>query len=435
MWRNVGRSAGVRIMVLPVSAILGIVNTRIIIVHFGQEAYAQYGLLVGIGALLPFADLGMSAAVMNAVAGSEDPRDDPHVRQVLTTAIRILLGSTVVLTLVSVALTLGNAWEGLLGEGLMPEHGPLAAALCLCAVGISMPAGLGQRILTGLGKNHLSIALLGLQTPVVLLVLLLLVQLDANDGSFLAVIPYLVTFLLSLVCTWWASRQMGSTVRDAFRDVPHVRSVPGGHVFDTAWPMLLQMIALPIAMQTDRIVLSHVSDLENLSQYNLASQMYTPVWQVVSAAGVTLWPVFARARSGHHDAPRPQPIALAFAAAAAGVCLLISVLSPWLAQVASGGEITLPPLLLVSFSVFMVFQAAKYPLGMFMTDARGLRYQAYMILTLLPVNVGLSWWLGAMIGAAGPVIGSAVGVLLCQVIANWVYVRRAQRHTVSSVAP
>ncbi len=72
-WKKVGRSAGVRVLVLPVSAILGIVNTRLIIEHFGQAAYAQYGLLVGIGSLLPFADLGVSAAVMNVVAGSDHP--------------------------------------------------------------------------------------------------------------------------------------------------------------------------------------------------------------------------------------------------------------------------------------------------------------------------------------------------------------------------
>jgi len=366
--------------------------------------------------------------VMNAVAGSDEPDKDPHVRQVLTTAMRVLFGSTFVLTLVSIVLTLGDVWPGLLGDGLISSSGPLAAALCLCAIAITMPAGLGQRILTGLGKNHISIALLGLQTPMVLVVLLLLVQLDVNNGSYLAVIPYLATFVLSLVCTYMASRKLAPAVGLALRGAPRVRTVEGGQVLDVAWPMLVQMIALPIAMQTDRIVLSHVSDLENLAQYNLASQMYTPVWQVVSAAGVALWPIFAKARKGSGGGgPRPEPIALAFGGAAAVVCLLISLVSPWLADAASNGTIHLPVSLLIAFSVFMVFQATKYPLGMFMTDARGLRYQALMIVLLLPVNVGLSWWLGSEIGAEGPVIGSAVGVLLCQVLANWLYVRRVQR--------
>src|SRR5882762_2031673 len=252
-WTSVGRSAGVRILVLPVSAILGIVNTRLIIQNFGQAAYAQYGLLVGIVSLLPFADLGVSAAVMNAVAGSKHPDTDPYVRRVLVTAIRILFASTMAIVLVSVGITLAGVWPALLGNGLMRDSGPAVAALCLGAIAISMPAGLGQRIFTGLGKNHVSIALLGLQTPVVLLALLVIVQFNTGGGSYIAVIPYLVTFLISVGSTYLASQKIKPAVRLAFRDAGRVRAVRGGKVFDVAWPMLLQMIALPIAMQTDRL--------------------------------------------------------------------------------------------------------------------------------------------------------------------------------------
>lgn len=429
-WKKVGRSAGVRVLVLPLSAILGIVNTRLIIEHFGQAAYAQYGLLVGIGSLLPFADLGVSAAVMNAVAGSDHPDRDPRVRAVLTTAVRILVMSMLALLLVSAALTLSGAWPGILGDGLVRHTGPLVAALCLGAIAISMPVGLGQRILTGLGKNHISIALLGLQTPIVLLALLAMVEFNTGGGSFIAVLPYLVTFLLSVVSTYYASRRIRPTAAQAFRDAARIRTVKGGEVFDVAWPMLLQMIALPIAMQTDRIVLSHVSNLKNLAEYNLASQMYTPVWQVVSSAGIALWPIFARARarSGNGEpATSPMPMALAFGGIAALVCVMISFASPWLSARASGGTIHLHLGIIVAFSIFMVLQATKYPLGMYMTDARGLKYQAFMIIMLLPVNLGLSWILAIHLGAPGPVIGSAVGVFFCQVLANWIYVRRELR--------
>jgi Na+-driven multidrug efflux pump len=216
----------------------------------------------------------------------------------------------------------------------------------------------------------------------------------------------------------------------AFRDAARFRTVKGGRVFDVAWPMLLQMIALPIAMQTDRIILSHVSDLKNLAEYNLASQMYTPVWQVVSSAGVALWPIFARARARGGEARKfalPLPISLAFGGAAAVVCVVISFVSPWLSARASGGTIHLHLGVLIAFSIFMVLQATKYPLGMYMTDAKGLRYQAFMIVLLMPVNLGLSWILAIHLGAAGPIIGSAVGVFFCQVLANWIYVARELR--------
>jgi O-antigen/teichoic acid export membrane protein len=281
---------------------------------------------------------------------------------------------------------------------------------------------------TGLGRNHVSIALLGLQTPVVLVCLVGILTFHTGGGSYLPVIPYIVTFFISAVSTYLAGRQIRPAFAGALRDAPRLRSVRGGKVFDIAWPMLIQMIALPIAMQTDRLILSHVSDVENLAQYNLASQMYLPVWQVVSSAGVALWPVFARARAGGSKAAvSPLRMSAVFGGAAAGICLLISLIAPWLAARASGGRIDLGVGLLISFSIFMIFQATKYPMGMYMTDARGLRYQALMIVLLLPVNLGLSWYLAVQIGAAGPVIGSAVGVFCCQVVANWVYVRRDLR--------
>jgi hypothetical protein len=75
----------------------------------------------------------------------------------------------------------------------------------------------------------------------------------------------------------------------------------------------------------------------------------------------------------------------------------------------------------------MVLQAVKYPLGMYLTDAPGLRYQAAMIVAMLPVNVMLSWYLTGPLGAAGPVVGSVAGVALFEVLANLVLVRRRLR--------
>ena len=71
----------------------------------------------------------------------------------------------------------------------------------------------------------------------------------------------------------------------------------GERVFDTAWPMLIQMIALPLAMQSNRLILSHVSSVDELATYSLASQMFNPIFSVSIAASMALWPVFARARS------------------------------------------------------------------------------------------------------------------------------------------
>jgi O-antigen/teichoic acid export membrane protein len=183
------------------------------------------------------------------------------------------------------------------------------------------------------------------------------------------------------------------------------------------------MVAVPLAMQTDRLVLSHRAGSAELVEYSLAAQMFIPIWAVVSAGGIALWPVFARARA-EGTPGSPLPMAGAFGAGAAVLALGVGVASPLLAQVASGGAISLGLPVVISFAVLMVLQAVKYPLGMYLTDAAGLRYQALMIVIMLPVNVGLSWYLTGPLGAAGPVVGSVVGVAVFEVLANLLMVRR-----------
>lgn len=428
-WRSVIKSAGARVIILPINAVLGLLSTRLIIEHFGQGAYLQYGLLVGIASLLPFADLGITAAIMNAVSESEHPATDERVRRVLITSMRILAGAMVVLMVVALLLTVTGAWPGLLGSGLLPHSGPIAAGLCLAVYGVNLSVGFGERILIGLGKNHIAILVLGLQTPVMLIAILFTIALDLPIGDYLAVIAYVVLVALGAVMLTRAARLIRPVVGRAARAARHVRTERGGPVFDVGWPLLVQMVALPLALQTDRIVLSHLSTLDELAKYSLASQLFAPVLAVIGSAGAVLWPIFAKARARGTDegVTSPNVLALAFGAAATAICLVLSLASPWLAAGASDGSIELPIGVLVAFSALMIVQAVRYPLGSYLTDAPGLRFQAWMIVGMLPINVVLSLVLAAKFGAIGPLIASVISMSIFQLYGTWWYVKRERR--------
>mgnify|MGYP007007307742 FL=1 len=57
-----------------------------------------------------------------------------------------------------------------------------------------------------------------------------------------------------------------------------------------------------------------------------------------------------------------------------------------------------------------------------MTDPAGLRFQMLPVLILVPMNLALSWALIAPLGAAGPIAGSVIAVIVCQLVpyALWV---------------
>src|SRR5437899_177174 len=120
---------------MVVSGALGIVTSKLILSHFGTAAYAQYGLLTSFPGLLPFADLGIAAVVINRVAESKDVRTDEVVRNTLTTAFRILLVSGSLIGLTGVVISLLGLWPALLGSGLLPGVGSVTALVCLLVFG------------------------------------------------------------------------------------------------------------------------------------------------------------------------------------------------------------------------------------------------------------------------------------------------------------
>lgn len=434
--RAVSSTALTKVLVMGASGLIGIFTSRLIITHFGTDAYAQYGLLSTLSTLLPFADLGMAAVVINAIAGSSEPRTDPMVRRSITTALRILIVAGGIIALVALAITLLGWWPAILGSGLTPGSGSIAAFLCLAVFGITLPLTVGQRILVGLDKTTLQTATQFVVAPFMFLSIAVLIVLAVPADSFLAVLSYIAAGLVSVICLVLAARSLHPQVGAAFRAVPRVRREPNVAAFGLAWPMLAQMLALPIAMQTDRLLLSHLTHGTELAQYNLATQLYGMILQTIAAAGVAFWPLYARARSAARVESPFRPT-LVFTAGGLVVALLLTAVLPWVTQFVSSGKLTLDGWLVGGYIAFVAVQAAKYPIGMYMTDRRGLTFQVLPILIMVPINLAISWWLTLAIGAGGPIIGSAVAVLLCQVIPNLWYVRRdlARRRAEADAVP
>ncbi|MFZ4893542.1 lipopolysaccharide biosynthesis protein [Plantibacter sp. Mn2098] len=423
IWASVSQTAVAKIVVMGLSGILGIFTSRMIIEHFGAPAYAQYGLLTSIPALLPFADLGIAAVVINAIAGSDDPKRDLQVRRSIVTAFRILTVSGAIIMLVAVLITVLGLWPAILGNGLMPDGGSIAAFLCLATFGFVLPLTVGQRILIGVGKTSTQVATQAIAAPVIFLGVWLFVVADVDAGPYVSVLSYVASGIVAAVCLWLSARSIRPQVWLAMKEVPRLRSAPGVPAFALAWPMVVQMIALPIAMQTDRLLLSHLTDGPELAQYNLATQLFGLVIQTIGAAGLALWPIYAKARSAKR-VESPLVPTLWFLGGGLALALILALISPWIAGFVSGGKITLGFPILIPYIVFVALQAAKYPVGMYMTDQRGLQFQVLPILCMVPLNLGLSWLLIPVFGAAGPIIGSAVSVAICQVVPNLWYVQR-----------
>lgn len=411
--RVIFSTALLKVLVMGLSGVLGVVTSRVIITGYGVEAYAQYGLISTLPNLLPFADLGIAAIVLNTVAESSDPRHDERVRRALTSAIRVLLGSSVVIAFLGVGIHLLGWWPTLLGDGLLPGGGAVVSA-CLIVFALALPLSVGARILVGLNLTPRQTAAQFVIAPSILACVVLCSALGLQAGGLLPLFSYLAAALSGLLCVVMAARAIAPQFGRAVAAVPDVRRYPGVPLIGLAAPLLVQVIADAVALQTGRLQVSHIAGTDALAEYNLAAQLFGIALQAVAAAGLALWPIFAKARA---DGEVRSPFVIAALFMAVGLVLggLIALASPLLSDLVSDGQISLSWPLLVGFVGFTAAQALKYPLGMYMTDARGLRFQVVPNLAMVPVSVGIGWWLAGQIGAGGPIIGAVVAVMICQV--------------------
>lgn len=407
---------------MGMTGILGIISSRLILGNYGVDAYAQYGLLNGLRMLLPFADLGMGAVVLNAISESKNPRDDERVLASLATAFRLLIVTGILIAIGSVVLMLLGWWPTILGEGLI-EGGELIATLCLVVFALSLPLGLGSRILVGSGKNTLQIVILGLVSPMFVTALVVMVAIGKSSGTEIALISYVATSVTGILCLIVAGRLIRPGLRKAIWRIPKLRRYPGISIFDTAGPALAISMATPVAMQTDRLFLSHMADRTELATYSFANQIFGLVLQAIVAAGLTLWPFFAKARS-QGKVESPFRIAGVFLAAALVMGVALVLVMPFFERWVAKDLLQVGAWLMAGFIALIAVQSVHYPIGMYMTSPAGLKFQVLPVFAMVISNVALTWYLVQHLGAAGPVIASAIALFVCQVIPAAWWVRR-----------
>lgn len=405
--RPVVASGVLRALVLPLAAVLNLVETAVLVGGVGPGSYGAVVLVGTVFQLLPFADLGVGAAMTRAIAAAPDPRTDPYVASVFRRCVRLLCVSAAVLALVAVALGGSGLWPRLLGlHGEVSSPG-LVATLTIVLFAASLPFGLGQRILTGAGKNHVLVAASVVQPVVALLVAVAVRLASGPSGAYVLVFPgaLLVTMI---VMTVLAIRLTGIA--------PSLAGPADARVLPVALPMFLLTVGLPIGLQSDKIVLGHRVP-ESLSEYALAFQLYAPLWAVLSTAAFALLPVFTRRRSlglPHRALWLRATGGFAVLAALAGGALVL--LGPLVVRLQTDGRVPVGLDLRLALAALLVLQITGLVSGMLLNSPDELRFQAACVLNMMVANVGLSWLLAGSLGVAGPVIASAVSIGLLMTV-------------------
>lgn len=421
--RSVGSSLGARMLTFPITAIAGLGTSYILISSYGPEVYGTVALLSTLFLLIPFADLGMGAPIMNGVSSASLDEREKHqlVRRVFLT----LSTTSVLLVIATIIAGSFISWDSILGnETLDPRAFNISFSLAICAFLLSIPFGVGQRILVGLNLNHWAI-FIACSSSLVALAATFLVTQTGFSPAYAAISPSIGILISSILGLVYGLRRLRMPIGLIFTSGPL-------RVFEllrSSAPMLVIMLAVPLAFQSHRVILSHVSSASQLAEYSLGMQIYLPIWSLISTASISLWPLFSGQRSSGGNSQRLFKISLAvFAASGVLVGGLLIAIAPVFAGVVSSGQIKLNWGFLGALALLLTAQCIQQVPGTFLTSVRGLRFQSVCVVIMCAAAIGSAVAVSARLGAAGPILATALAVLIFQVSPGlWLSVRTIRR--------
>lgn len=382
----------------------------------GSAAYASYALIASLVNLLPFADLGMGASVVNATADrSSGKLSRMQYRSHVSKARDFMVIFMIVLAALATLAYSGGAYTLLLGNLSLTQGIAEGAVYTFLCIALSIPLGLGARVLQGLGKMKVVVQI-GFVGPILQIGFYVPLWLINAPVEYYFVGPgtaYLATALVGYII---ARRNFGLRLNFPFGSL--VRSQHGGQsLWRTAAPFLLISMGMTVGFQSHRILLSQFGTTQDVASYSLVAQFLGPMLAVTTVVGQNLWSRYRRElhvstlELGAYRAHLLIFILLG-TVFAAGLFAVV----PSAASILTGGSVSPSLLLTVGAGAYLLVTAVHQPSAMLLNDSRGLWIQALFVFQVALFTVAGTIWSISSIGAAAPYICMAMSMLFLQVL-------------------
>lgn len=405
----------------PLSVFCGFLYAWLTMGQIGSRQYAAVVLVTTLSQLIPFVDMGVGAAVMSILPRSG--AQSRETRDLLFSCQRLLCSSGVTVFLVALILGIMRMWSVLLGSGSDSINPNLWAPFYFLGFGVFVSLQLGYRVLTADGRNQL-VSVLVASSSLFTLLLGIIGWIANLSAGWYIVSPVIGSSISAGIGTVLSSRVTGLGYFRLLLGSIHRGGAHRSSIAKTSVPMMIITAGLPAVLFSHRIFISHIGTEAELTTYTLASQVYSPAWGAVSGALVFLWPHFEvlRAKNSTRDSLRKLcGVVAAIALVAAVGCGVLVLLIPITGRIISRSVVEIPLSLAVSFGILLFVQMIWLPIGMFLTKARELYFQAIAVMAMTGSGFLLFPWSIGRLGADGPVLTSALLIVVLQLVPGTCY--------------
>jgi O-antigen/teichoic acid export membrane protein len=235
------------------------------------------------------------------------------------------------------------------------------------------------------------------------------------------IVPPAALVVNNMITAWIAGRAAGISWSWLMSAMPSRLRHPGASIRAMSGPMLIITLGTPIALQSDRIILSHVSTAKAVAEYSVIFQIIAPMIALVAATAQPLWPIYTNARSQGRPGPSLLKVLAMFCAGAIVFGVVLTAVARPVGHLIGGTHIQLGFGLATAGALTVLTAAVSYPVAMSLMDSDGVRFVGLMTVVAVPLNIALSIWLANVLDAPGPLLGSCIVGILIQSIPALVY--------------
>lgn len=408
---SVFKAGGARAVALASSLIFTAIASKIVFQTYGATAFGIVTFISSIQFLIPFADLGLGAVIMNHVAEANRRQNIQGSFKAIFRSLKIqICFASVIAILVLVAFFFIGPEVDFADAGNIPTISLLISALIILA---NVPMTFGNRVLIGLNRTHTAIFIQACAPPLVLGAVVTCSMLGLNAAYLYPIWP-LSTLIASATIVRIALKRLDLGVlslasgflRAQFRS----KEDP---IWGTALSMLVISTASPLTYNSDRVILGVTAVPQSLATYSIGAQIFSPLISLITSAATPLWSQFGHGRGAGKMLVRATAVFGVIGLGASGLLFLATPIYSWFV---TGSPSYVPIEVQGTFAIFLIVNSLTLPSMMRLNSGAGIRFQAAVASLACFVGLPLSIWAAYTLGTSGPALASAVVMASIQLV-------------------
>lgn len=277
-----GKSAIKNFALKPISMVLGLAYTPILLAYLGNEQYGVWVTMLSIINWINNCDVGIGNGLRNILSKSIAEKDYDKAKRAISTAFICLTFIAAGLLIISVVLTFSVDWKILLNTTIDARVPILISVIFIC---VNFVLAIVNTVLHALQKSEL-VSLQGILSQVLVIVGLLFLK-SQGQGNLLYM-SLLFGFSTTLVhcCTCFVIFRNETLLSPKLKLFD--RKLFNG-IFSLGIKFFIAQIAAVVLFTTDNLLVSHFFGAENVTPFSLADKVFSVGYTCFSAITVPFW--------------------------------------------------------------------------------------------------------------------------------------------------